>query len=289
MNVIERYLRENKMTYQAAKRFKCSTGVTEKLKAGIFLIGEILGYKRGKKKTDKLFADLERNKNIFAPCNPSVHSIFYLPLVDKDRGVNSDAIQYSIFMLDNYYEFDELDYIRKKGLLKDDSTILDIGANIGNHTLFFANECSAKHIYAFEPTMQTFSYLKKNVEINKIEDKVTLYNYGVGENAGMSKIEKFSEENIGGTTLQLNDNGNIPIIAIDELNIDSKIDFVKIDTEGFEIEVIKGMMKLVSRDLPYIWVEASKDHLQVLLELLLPLNYQIVENLGTNDYILRAV
>lgn len=263
-------------------------GGGEKLQAGISLMREIIRYSNGKKKTEKSFVDLERNENIFHPYNANVHSMFYLPLVDKVRGVKSDAIQYSIFMLDNYYEFDELKYIREKGFLKDNSTILDIGANIGNHTLFFANECSAKHIYAFEPVRQTFSYLKRNVEINKIEDKVTLYNLGVGEKSGMAKTENFCEENIGGATLKISDNGSISIIAIDDLKIQSKIDFVKIDTEGFEIGVIKGMLQLLLRDNPVIWVEASKDHLQVILELLMPMNYQIVEDLGTNDYILRS-
>jgi FkbM family methyltransferase len=287
MRKIERKLKENKRTYQAAKQIKL--GVHGRINGLIKLVIEILRFNKGKRETEQELLKLTEQNNIYLPQNERVHSKFYLPLVCKERGLDSDAIQYCIFALDNYYEFDELEYVKSKKYINNNATILDIGANIGNHTLYFANECEANHIYAFEPVEKTFSYLKKNVQINGLEERVDLFNCGVGEKSGKAAIESFDEKNIGATTLSLNNVGDIPIVAIDDLVLNINIDFVKIDTEGFEISVIKGMGTLLKVCRPNIWVEASEDNLRIILELLNEIGYKKVENLGTNDYILSVL
>lgn len=55
--------------------------------------------------------------------------------------------------------------------LGENKIVVDIGANIGNHTVFFANVCKAKKVYSFEPQEKVFEILKKNVEINKFNKK----------------------------------------------------------------------------------------------------------------------
>ena len=108
---------------------------------------------------------LKHNDYIFRPPQP-LKSIFYLPYVKKD------FIQQLIYRKKQYFEQENLDYICKKwengliGHTLKNSSVLDVGANIGNHTLYYLNECHAKSAYCFEPVPDTFRILSKNIEIN---------------------------------------------------------------------------------------------------------------------------
>ena len=103
-------------------------------------------------------------------------TLFYLPKLDLKAG---EFIQNRIFLEGNYFERRRLlqarKYIKKKGV------VLDIGANLGNHTLFFLKECGAERVYAFEPVKSTFQILKKNICLNHLQDKAVLYNAALGE------------------------------------------------------------------------------------------------------------
>lgn len=114
------------------------------------------------------------------------NSTFYLPLLPVD------LIQRIIFTSDDYYERETLDKVfrlYKNGIIgkmvsAGEGVILDIGANIGNHSLFFCNEYKAKKVYCFEPMEKTFSILKKNIEINQLQEKVILNKFGLGNRDG---------------------------------------------------------------------------------------------------------
>ena len=133
------------------------------------------------------------------------------------------------------------------------STILDIGSNIGNHSIYFFFKCNIRESYNFEPVKDTFEILKKNIAINHLNSH--LYNVGVGATTGKAKIIEFDQHNIGATKIAKQEDGDLQIISIDELSIPSKISFVKIDVEGFEYEVIQGMQGLIKRDKPIILIE----------------------------------
>lgn len=282
MNRIEQLLRINKRTYLYSKRIK----IREDLVKSFFqLLGAIITYPKGKKETVAEYNRLKNEWYIYQPKNKNVHSKFYLPLLKLEEDLESDAIQYSIFMLDDYYEFDELVRMKSKNYVGNDTVILDIGSNIGNHTLFFCNECNCKRVYAFEPILDTYKILKKNIEINHLEEKVIAYNYGVGESVSKANISSYDLHNIGGATIELSDDGNIPILSIDSLELKERIGFVKIDTEGFEVGVMKGMMKTVQRDKPVFWIETSGEKFETIKRMLEPLGYKNIYSLGIGDYI----
>jgi FkbM family methyltransferase len=83
-----------------------------------------------------------------------------------------------------------------------DGVVLDIGTNIGNHTLYFANECMAKKIISFEPAQDTFAMLQENIKINHLENVVTLINKGVGEKSTRARIHYRNINDIGATSLE---------------------------------------------------------------------------------------
>lgn len=212
---------------------------------------------------------------------------FYLPYY------NIDFIQKTIASTGKYFEINNLTFVNKQwnsgiiGEIIKNKAVLDIGANIGNHTLYYVLECGANSVYCFEPVRETFDVLKKNVEINDIKNSVHLYNKGVGSICGKAQVAFFDKENIGGTMIEPNNSGNIDLVSIDELNITEDIGLVKIDVEGFELEVLKGMLETLSKNKPYITVEIRDRNFEIAQSMLLPLGYkyqEIEEHKDWRDY-----
>lgn len=204
---------------------------------------------------------------------PNCNASFYLPWWKKEE------LQKAILTTGNYYEEEELFFI-KKNLEKKIGTgiVLDIGANIGNHAIFFALECGVKKILAFEPMKDTFSILQKNIKINSLEKIITAYNFGVGEKRGNADVAARPENNRAGTILKSAKEGTIEICSIDELQINDKVSFMKIDVEGFESKVIKGALDTIKRNKPSIVVEIWKHNETFfeIIDMLRPLGYDYI-------------
>ena len=213
---------------------------------------------------------LRRNDYVVRICN----SFFYLPYI------RTDEIQKTIFQRKYYMEGHTLDYICKEwhdGIIDKtmkESAVLDIGANIGNHTLYFLRECQAQFAYCFEPVKETFDILTKNICINNLGEKVQLLNVGVGSNTGEARIKSSRNKDTGYTNIELSSGGGISVVAIDRLRIHHHIGLVKIDVEGFELEVVKGMVHILKKDRPLIMIEIWNNNLDDILRILYGLGYQ---------------
>lgn len=143
-----------------------------------------------------------------------------------------------------------------KKYINKNSVALDIGACIGNFTKFLAENCL--HVYAFEPFCDNFKRLAINC---KKLDNVTLLEIAIGNKDNESKLY-LCPNDIGMNRLYpsqwCKDGGQITVDTrkIDSLNLpNNKIDFVKIDVEGYEYFVIMGMTKLLMRDHPIVMME----------------------------------
>jgi FkbM family methyltransferase len=141
--------------------------------------------------------------------------------------------------------------------------IIDIGANIGYHTMLFSRIIGNNGvIYAFEPQPQIFSLLSNNISNNNLKN-VILYNNACSDEETIVYLPKFNIplqniENMGDITpnynVNINDKYAIQSVIIDRLNL-SKIDFIKIDIQGWEVKAIIGLKELLERDKPYMIVE----------------------------------
>lgn len=144
-----------------------------------------------------------------------------------------------------YFEGDELDVlfeylsplvdIFKKGIA------IDIGANIGNHSVFFASRFRGVH--AYEPNPRTYCLLKFNTDSLA---NVECHQIGLGDVKGSFDLQQDSV-NPGLASIKYNSDSpakifEIQVKTLDELKIPEKEDlcFIKIDVEGFEENVIKG-------------------------------------------------
>lgn len=215
---------------------------------------------------------LERNGYIFKCDTLKPH--FYLPLY------KNDYIQQRIITEKRYYEHDALNYVCfewNDGIIYrniKNGCILDIGANIGNHTLYFFFECGINQAYCFEPVLSTFNILQKNISINNLNNRTSLINAAIGAHEGFASVSHYDDANIGSTQISLNESGTIPVKSIDSMNIKSCINLIKIDVEGFEVGVIEGCLKTIERDKPYIMIEIQQENLDQIIGLLSKLGYQ---------------
>lgn len=147
--------------------------------------------------------------------------------------------------------------------IKRGQTVLDIGANVGLFTLLFARAVgSAGRVYAFEPGPLSFGLLKANIAINQ-------YQHVIAENAAVldcsGEVELFvsrsgeSDNRVVGVAAEDNSRYKtiVRCLAIDDyLPRDTSIDFIKIDVQGAEFNVLKGMEKTID----------SNHELQIVLE-----------------------
>lgn len=142
-------------------------------------------------------------------------------------------------------------------LLKSHSNVLDIGANHGTHAMAMANICKQGQVYAFEPQNFMFQILTLNVEINQISN-IKLYNLAVGLSTGeILYLESINtnrkQVNSGNTRVQTYPSIHRSItIALDDLRF-PKIDFVKMDIQGFELFAFKGMQRTLLENRPFIF------------------------------------
>lgn len=130
--------------------------------------------------------------------------------------------------------------------------ILDVGAYIGNHTVFFSKICGASEVESFEPVRTSFRALERNVLINDINAKI--HNIGLGAESGEARAV-LNPSNMGGSGLQPTSGGGIKIMVLDDLNL-APFRAMKIDVEGMAFEVLKGARRSITANRPSIHVEA---------------------------------
>ena len=162
-----------------------------------------------------------------------------------------DVISYYIISTDNYYEFNMMDmfwdYIPFEG------TFLDIGANIGNHSLMFNRLRPDVTIHSFEPIFKNYILLHENT---KNKPNIKTYHVGLGSTNEFVPTTQPSRHNSGGIAID-KENGageNIIIIPGDTMNI-TGVTFIKIDVEGYELNALQGLNNTIMNSYPNIWIE----------------------------------
>jgi FkbM family methyltransferase len=146
-------------------------------------------------------------------------------------------------------------------LLTKDSVVLDIGANVGHHSLFYST--LAKEVHAFEPNSEFQKQFDTLMTENSISN-VHLHMVGLGDRAQEAPYYSPNGDNRGtGSFVQGHDGtgeaiGTMKIVSADdavrELHLD-RIDFIKIDVEQYEETVLKGLQETLAKYKPIIVME----------------------------------
>jgi len=146
--------------------------------------------------------------------------------------------------------FDWLSFIQKDFL---QGTAIDIGANIGNHSLFFSDYF--KKVYSFEPNKNTFKLLSFNASlVNNIE----CFNYGLSDKESTSAMI-IDKKNIGGARLVNSLSSDSEVVSLKMLDksasFEDRVYLLKLDVEGHELEVLKGAKNTIETHQPIIIFE----------------------------------
>tara|TARA_B100000378_G_scaffold12118_1_gene10187 strand:+ start:195 stop:857 length:663 start_codon:yes stop_codon:yes gene_type:complete len=132
---------------------------------------------------------------------------------------------------------------------------VDAGAHVGNHSVFMGAILGLEG-FSIEQNARTFEILQNNLAANQLQNKVKSINAAVGRCAGRAReVPNAAPHNSGMDKIELADDGPIQVIALDSLEL-PRLDFLKIDVEGFELECLDGAQKTIARCSPLIVAEA---------------------------------
>ncbi len=177
------------------------------------------------------------------------------------------------------------------GLDLSGKTVVEAGAHIGLFTYLFSR--TAKSVVAVEPNPETFKTASRNLRANRVSN-VELINAGLAAESGTSNyvaeryvsargsLKKDIQETLRKRSQDLVQ-AEVQLLAVDEVMRGKPVDFVKIDTEGYETMVLGGMRETIERCRPDIYFEVhgvtdqdKSDDLRTIVEFLQPAGYQIL-------------
>lgn len=155
-------------------------------------------------------------------------------------------------------------------------TLLDIGANMGSHALYYADIFNLVH--AFEPNPPTYRQLQGNAALNP-DLSIHVHPFGLSKgNGSLDFVSQFGAEgNLGSSAFVPKDDKQdlgskqkivqLPVRCGDDVmgewGID-RVDAIKIDVEGHEIDVLKGLQNTIKRDRPLIVFEYMTERMKPL-------------------------
>lgn len=175
---------------------------------------------------------------------------------------NDSGVELSVYQTGTY-EKGTIQLLQQ--FLKPGSTFVDIGANIGLMSAIASHTTGQSgKVIAIEPNPETISILRENLLLNACTN-VQILEVGLAAEAGEAVLFENRHVNRGGASLinqsricdPLNRSHDVQLSTLDEVCKNEQIALVKIDVEGFELEVLKGGANTLRRDRPVIIVEVS--------------------------------
>ncbi|NES65711.1 MAG: FkbM family methyltransferase, partial [Okeania sp. SIO2D1] len=162
----------------------------------------------------------------------------------------------------NFYELAQLEFIRQN-LKSLNPVIVDIGANTGNHLVYCAKFLQSTKVIPIEFYPEIIAALKKHISINQVGNiDLSKLGYAIGKNRGKSFIKEHPAKDLFLTEIDDNiiNGQELVVVPLDEI-ITEKVDFMKIDVQGKEIDVLEGAKNLISSYRPDILVEVAKNNI----------------------------
>lgn len=161
-----------------------------------------------------------------------------------------------------FYEAEELEIISRhfpKG-----GIYCDIGANVGNHAIYVGKMLGPAEIIVFEPNPSAIAVLLSNITLNELDGIADTSHVGLGlsdqDGEGFDitfRRPRWHVKNLGGAQLEQN-GGEISVASGDSLLNGHRVDFIKIDVEGMEMKVLKGLKTTIKASRPILFVEVDQ-------------------------------
>lgn len=180
-----------------------------------------------------------------------------------------------------YGEYGEHEVQLFSQIVKPGNTVIEVGANIGAHTVPLARLVGAHgHVHAFEPQPVIFQNLCANIALNSLLN-VHTYSQAAGSVSGQAilpLVDYTKLGNFGGVELLNQGEGTaVPVVRLDDVLTDlTYVSLLKLDVEGWEQSVMEGASDLIARHRPMIYLENDRtDKSQSLIEHIQKLDYRL--------------
>jgi len=177
-------------------------------------------------------------------------------------GFSGDHIFETVRATRKFYEYACLESVLC-ALPAPPAVVIDIGANIGNHTIFFSRILNSR-VISVEPDCRTNSILAQNLSFNEVEHLVTLCPVAAGHQDGSITFVPAKPQNLGMSCVSLEPPSmkclNVPMLTIDSIVAQHKlkdVSLIKIDVEGFEAQVLLGAQNTLSAFRPNLIIEVE--------------------------------
>ena len=178
----------------------------------------------------------------------------------------------------SFYEAEELALLQAH--VKPGACFVDIGANVGNHTLYAAMFLDAARVIPVEPNPLALRLLLLNVMLNGVDDRVVKTGLGFGlsdheaEGFGMEARTK----NLGAARMQAG-KGDLRVLTGDALLDGESPDFIKIDVEGMEMLALGGLAKTIARSRPKMLIEVDQENYDAFDDWRVTAGYEVIETI----------
>lgn len=178
------------------------------------------------------------------------------------------------------YEQEELAYCRAK--VRPRAAIVDVGANTGNHLVYFASFLDPTVIFPVEFLPEAVNQLRENIELNRItcvDDRCL----GVGAGDRHGNFSLIDDVDWAQARLVPSVSGTVKVAPLDDL-VAAPVGFIKVDAEGMEIEVLNGARKLIAASRPHLLIEVQNGNAESFRSLSSELGYAVDRSFGHGDY-----
>ena len=166
-----------------------------------------------------------------------------------------------------FYEQEELQIIKR--YFRRGGVFCDIGTNVGNHTIYAGLFLEPSRIICFEPNPEIIPTLRANIFLNGLDGICELSHLGIGLSSalqdGMGLL--YGRRNLGAARFKPG-SGDLKVVPGDSVLQDELLDFVKIDVEGMELDVLRGLEQTVARSKPVIFIECMNRNVDEVMGLL---------------------
>ena len=201
---------------------------------------------------------------------PIIHgdATYHLPYTGRNAGIEREQSR------GLFFEAMELEELRK--VVKPGAHVVDVGANTGNHTVFFAGPMKAASVTPFEPLPAASQALRASVARNGLKNvDLSRLGTGVSDREGRARLVFSGRGGLGATSLEADSTGEIIVATLDSM-ISGRVDLLKIDVEGMEMSVLAGSRELIRRWRPLIFVEIANRNTTALMHWLQREKYQVL-------------
>lgn len=189
-------------------------------------------------------------------------------------------------------------------LVKEMNVFVDIGANIGFYSLLAVKANNNIEVHAFEPAMGPFVYLEKNIDLNRVNNRIRKYKIALSDSIGIIDFYeyknpkyKYLKYNLGGVSCEVNNtmSNNMEKTQVEATtlndfannNLQSGIDLIKIDTEGTENKILENAKAILESIRPIIICETLFNKIEGDLDLLMKKNNYLFYNF-VNDKLIKV-